>query len=325
MKLSQDRIFIGTLIIGVVMSMISAVSIYLSFDGSLVVCAKPACFDNLLNWFSFPLKVLTATVAVMGIVAMLHRSKQTAKQIELSTQQIQTTINQNMYLNYFSHLKDFKEQVSRLEFRVIEIEDRNKLYKALYPDNTPVKFSPVDDIIYFFNSINSKLKQVDDDIYSTINKLSSNTKDEILNPYCKGIRDIIIDLSDCKTVYFCLLNYKSKINDILNSMGIKPNWTYINKKNTIISDKDGISNYLFPLVNLDFEMKFIQNEYFDDLSRDIDVLLVFLSGLSLHNKNNYAQFHMKTTSYLLAINLNVHLMNKGLLNSIDTLNKTSEA
>ncbi|MCD9557214.1 hypothetical protein GRJ22_12300 [Photobacterium carnosum] len=104
-KLTRDWVFVGVGVIGIFISGVSAAAINNSFNGELTQCYTPQCFDNLLGWFLFPLQTLTATAAIMGIVAMVHRSKQTATQIELSTKQIQTTINQNMHLNYFSHLK----------------------------------------------------------------------------------------------------------------------------------------------------------------------------------------------------------------------------
>ncbi len=100
----------------------------------LIRCYTPQCFDSLLNWYSFPLKALTATAAIMGIIAMMHRSKQTATQIE-------TTIKQNMHINYFSHLKDFKETIKSLQLKSIQSNNINELYKLLFPHNSPDNFT----------------------------------------------------------------------------------------------------------------------------------------------------------------------------------------
>ena len=141
-KLTRDWVFVGVGVIGIFISGVSAAAISNSFNGELTQCYTPQCFDNLLSWFSFPLKTLTATAAIMGIVAMVHRSKQTATQIELSTKQIQTTINQNMHLNYFSHLKDFKEQINSLELKVLKPINNHTLYKCIFVNNTPSNFKP---------------------------------------------------------------------------------------------------------------------------------------------------------------------------------------
>lgn len=141
MKLSKDNWFRGVLIAGSLLTVGSAIAIGFSGIGKLGVCFKPECFANFLTYYDFPFKAATATVAALGLIAMLHKSKQTAQQITLSTEQIQTTINQNQYLNYFNHLKDFKEQVASVELTALKPMPNHTGYKLIFPKNTPTNFS----------------------------------------------------------------------------------------------------------------------------------------------------------------------------------------
>ncbi|PSU71102.1 hypothetical protein C9J22_07650 [Photobacterium phosphoreum] len=140
-KLTKDLTFVSIGVIGIVISGMSTAAISNSFNGELILCDTPQCFDNLLSWFSFPLKALTATAAIMGIVAMVHRSKQTANQIELSIKQVQTTLNQNIYSNYSAHIKDFKGHISSISFKVIKPYNLTLLYEVIFPDNNPSSFN----------------------------------------------------------------------------------------------------------------------------------------------------------------------------------------
>ena len=47
-----------------------------------------------------------------------------------------------MHLNYFSHLKDFKEQINSLELKVLKPINNHTLYKCIFVNNTPSNFKP---------------------------------------------------------------------------------------------------------------------------------------------------------------------------------------
>ncbi|WP_318465446.1 hypothetical protein [Photobacterium leiognathi] len=181
MKLSKDPFFISTFVIGSIITIGSAIAIGFSGIGELGVCFKPECFTNFLTYYAFPFKAATATAAILGIVAMLHKSKQTAEQIALSTQQIQTTINQNQYLNYFSHLKDFKEQINGLDLTILKPEPNNNAYKLIFPNNAPSNFSPNGTCDGLLNS----LKRLTDELAKAEEKYCKNYPDLFSKDYTR--------------------------------------------------------------------------------------------------------------------------------------------
>ena len=216
-KLTKDLTFVGIGVIGIFISWVSAAAISNSFNGELTQCYTPQCFDNLLSWFSFPLKTLTATAAIMGIVAMVHRSKQTANQIDLSIKQITITAKQNMYLNYFSHIKNFKEEIASLEIEHLKLINDNRLYKLIFEENTPNNFSPNGSIEPILEQIKNLLKRKsrsESKYEKSINAL--RTSEDILNQ--RQILDIhnlhnetFINL---RNLFFSLgysINYQSEV------------------------------------------------------------------------------------------------------------------
>lgn len=230
MKLTKDPLFRLTFIIGMVVSIGSAIAIgFFGIEG-LGFCVRPECFSNFLTYYAFPFKALTATAAIMGIIAMMHRSKQTATQIELSTaqiklstRQIQTTINQNMHLNYFSHLKDFKETIKSLEFKHIQYNNINKLYKLLFPNNSPNHFTSQGTMNYFENSLNSMIESHD----IIKNKLSTTNNKTLISYIDDSFSDIAfkeIELNHDDVIIIKKLIGQIKRNILLslNNIGFKP-------------------------------------------------------------------------------------------------------
>ncbi|OOE92701.1 hypothetical protein [Salinivibrio sp. IB643] len=50
-------------------------------------CFTATCFNNLLEFFKVPIRLLAATLSIIGLIALAHRSEQSAKQIKLSEEQ----------------------------------------------------------------------------------------------------------------------------------------------------------------------------------------------------------------------------------------------
>jgi len=112
------------------------------------------------------MKLAAATIAILGIIGMTHRSEQTAKQIEI-------TNLQNKYSNYFSHLKEFKEQIYDLELVCLQPKNINKLYKIMFPQNTHTNFDPIGTV---------------DTLTALLDEMNVNVNlkiDEVSKSYCK--------------------------------------------------------------------------------------------------------------------------------------------
>ncbi len=72
----------------------------------------------ILHIFSVPLKLLAASVGVLGVIALNHRAVQTNAQMVLSQRQIvrsdlqiKETQKQNSFANHFKHMDDFEQFV----------------------------------------------------------------------------------------------------------------------------------------------------------------------------------------------------------------------
>lgn len=253
-KLTKDLTFVGIGVIGIFISGISAAAISNSFNGELTQCYTPQCFDNLLSWFSFPLKTLTATAAIMGIVAMVHRSKQTANQIELSIKQVQTTLNQNIYSNYSAHIKDFKGHISSISFKVIKPYNLTLLYEVIFPDNNPSLF-------------NYKGLPLTEDIILNHQKYLISDEDII------GISNNDINVIE-KSISF-INQFDLSTNSSLHKIGF--DIKKITKKNGMILN----TKYQLPLDNI----------YYSNLFSDINKLCDACNGLSSNSdKKNISKY-----------------------------------
>jgi hypothetical protein len=69
---------------------------------------------------------------------LIFRSEQTARQIALSSQQIRTTSDNNLFNNFIAHKKEFIELLNGYEEdQNCKIKGKRQLYSKLYPHNNP--------------------------------------------------------------------------------------------------------------------------------------------------------------------------------------------
>lgn len=141
-KLKDYRPFQIISIIGLIIFTMSSISIIindvLEYDSKL--CASNICFSYFTSLFSFPIDVAKATVALLALAALLHKSEETQYQIKIS-------ISQNTYSNYFHHRKIINEELdSKLLDSDVKIVSFNSFYNLLFPKNKPNKFEFTSDI-----------------------------------------------------------------------------------------------------------------------------------------------------------------------------------
>ncbi len=102
-------------------------------------------WDHFLTIFSVPLKLLAASVGVLGVIALNHRAEQTNAQMILSQRQIarsdlqiKLTQKQNSFANHFKHMDDFEQFVrerNQEEFFAKHTNTVRSFYRANF-DNT---------------------------------------------------------------------------------------------------------------------------------------------------------------------------------------------
>ncbi|OOE92626.1 hypothetical protein BZG77_14595, partial [Salinivibrio sp. IB643] len=79
-------------------------------------------FNHFFVVFKFPVSVLAAMLSVIGLIALAHRSEQSARQIQQSAKQIKLSESQNNFTNYYKHVEEFEKYIKKSNF---EIENTN--------------------------------------------------------------------------------------------------------------------------------------------------------------------------------------------------------
>lgn len=64
-------------------------------------------FNHFFVVFKFPVSVLAAMLSVIGLIALAHRSEQSARQIQQSAKQIKLSEEQNIFSNHYKNKEEF--------------------------------------------------------------------------------------------------------------------------------------------------------------------------------------------------------------------------
>lgn len=100
----------------------------------------PHCLDNLVSNMRVPIGIFTVTLTILGFWALIFRSNQTAHQIELTAHQISLSIDHNSFTNFLAHKNAFMEFIGGLEEECkVRFNNRDSLYRKLFPSNSPSK------------------------------------------------------------------------------------------------------------------------------------------------------------------------------------------
>lgn len=290
MKLTKDPLFRLTFIIGMVVSIGSAIAIGFWGIKDLGFCVRPECFSNFLTYYAFPFKTLTVTAAIIGIVAMMHKSKQTATQIDIAAKQ-------NMYLNYFSHLKDFKEQINSLELKALKPINNYRLYKCIFVDNTPYNFKPsgtLDNILYELQQSAERVAESNRKFHTRNNKLRQL---QLLE------KNEIITNEDAYNIFNCHDNLYCHLNTLLYSLGFQNT-----NEHKVILTEDLIPNEN-PINIISGSIKLPPYDSYDSIQKDIPVIL---------HKCVEISFDYEPVEEFTNLMLEVHL----LASQLEILNKT---
>lgn len=98
---------------------------------------------SLLIAFQLPIGIASLAIPLTAMVASIHRSTQTAHQIE--TQQAQ-----NNFINHFKHLEEFKLAMNEDKSSGLVLWDTpEELHRSIYPNTVSGDLSPLDDVQYF--------------------------------------------------------------------------------------------------------------------------------------------------------------------------------
>jgi hypothetical protein len=113
------------LILGVgVTSIVAAIGLIV-WNNSISYGMTYQHFNGVFEVFKFPLQMLIGMTASIALLAALHKSEQTRKQIYLANVQ-------NNFVNYYKHLEEFKKYVDHLEPKKITAGNNSENYKFNY-------------------------------------------------------------------------------------------------------------------------------------------------------------------------------------------------
>lgn len=95
------------LFIGMFIFSISFISLLITevLEHNSTLCVSKECFVNFVSIFNFPIDVVKGTVALLALIALLHKSEETQHQIKISEAQ-------NVFSNYYHHRRMVFEELS---------------------------------------------------------------------------------------------------------------------------------------------------------------------------------------------------------------------
>lgn len=150
---------------------------------SITFCWTSACFSNFVTLFEFPIEALKATAAILAIVALLHKSDETQKQILISE-------SQNNFSNYFKHKEEFKKIIDANLIGSIKCDD-DLLHKKIFKSAIDGDYS----------LSNKTLIDIERLLINLMKSISNNTQKLGLNDESRKIVSPIEDDGDLYAIY----------------------------------------------------------------------------------------------------------------------------
>ncbi len=147
-KLNQSKWFRRALAIPLVLAGWVGLIIFFGEWDTSRLCFTGKCFYNLYEIYRFPIWLAGLSLALSGIVAAVHRSNETAKQISTAQKQYEATLVKNSFDLFVKHQEVFVSGISDLlnKYNNLDYESNDKiivdmqyLYSEMF-NNTPILF-----------------------------------------------------------------------------------------------------------------------------------------------------------------------------------------
>lgn len=110
-----------------------ALSSLLCSSNDISVSWKAGDLNELLKTFQIPLGILSLSIPFVAVTAAIHRSAQTARQIEAQQ-------SQNNFINHFKHLEEFKKSMPPQV--PLGWENIESFHHTIYPNSAHGDFTP---------------------------------------------------------------------------------------------------------------------------------------------------------------------------------------
>lgn len=193
------------------------IALVIWYNGNYIWDFTAESFNYSLHIYKFPLGVLALVFPTVALIAALHRSDQTKKQIHEVEQKNRTDMYLAHYKYFFEHIEQaekrinswFEPDINQPIFEKASTISINKfkLYKELYPDNSltdgisdPVFKLPIQ-LLSLLNSISEEVTEL-----HKIISIDLNPSDEV--EFCcpkefqKAIGKILVSLDELDKLVF---------------------------------------------------------------------------------------------------------------------------
>lgn len=125
----QLPIVFATFFIGMAIAIAVTVTIVITDSSHLPLCWTGKCFNDAFILYAVPIQVTVATVALITLWALFHRSEQTKTQIGLLSEQ-------TIFSNHYKHIEDFEKLIENKlnKHDVLRLDETRQLHRKLFPN-----------------------------------------------------------------------------------------------------------------------------------------------------------------------------------------------
>lgn len=134
LDLTQHHLFWVVLGIGFALALTACITATL--NTSWTSCWRSDCFITAVRFNTVPLGILASLIPLVGLIAAIHRSKVSARQIHQANKQIGLTSHQNNFKNHIDHKLGFFQYLDEILNEDEFLAKRELLYKFMF-SNAP--------------------------------------------------------------------------------------------------------------------------------------------------------------------------------------------
>lgn len=153
----------------------SVLSVYIFINSGHSICFTDACLKNAVSLYALPIKAVEVSLTALTLFLIYFGFLSTVKSMEM-------TVRTNTFRDYISHREAFFSLLAQHERGVLVIRNKDLLYRNLFPQNTPMKFSPKPDngnisTVFTIDSIMNDLRQCIEGMMVSVTKGSCSLRD----------------------------------------------------------------------------------------------------------------------------------------------------
>jgi hypothetical protein len=255
-KLSEQRLFRMAILIPLSISIFLCIPLWM--ETSIDISSNG--YNNFLSLYKLPIGVLSLSIPLVAIVAHIHRTIQTAKQIELTNQK-------NITDRFFSHHKYVTDALTSIKSEKVHIKNESIslkitnpfiLYRDVFPNASHINGIDTNIKSEIFNTIIARLND--------INNLLTQSEEVSLHQNFKShpSGELVLNLHDI------LFN----INALVSIMCISKEFDYLTEKYKYLLHYNNTRIKLVITINNEDELKDFINSVYNIAFKVFDIFQV---------------------------------------------------